>query len=185
MSALLDLCKLRERCCLVQVPGNLEMLEWMAAQDPPCPINNAALMVCARDGDMHMLHWALKQDPIPCELSRPIIPYNLPPAKHGRLLPLVEAGWTPVSDSGDTDTAALLESMHQRRQAFYVSAKVVALREGQGTAAVSFTSLTHHSLAGDSQQQQPIAASLGSLPRDMLCKIACEAQIDFAWMHAF
>lgn len=156
------------------------MLEWMAAQDPPCPINNAALMVCARDGDMHMLHWALKQDPIPCELSRPIVPYNLPPAKHGRLLPLVEAGWSPESD-----TAALLKSMHERRQAFYLTAKVLALREGQGTAAMSFTSLTHNSLEGNGQQQRPIAASLSSLPQDMLCKIACEAQIDFAWMHAF
>ena len=156
------------------------MLEWMAAQDPPCPINNAALMVCARDGDMRMLRWALQQGPISCELSRPIVPYNLPPSKCGRLLPLTQAGW-----AAESDTPALLESMHERRQALYVSARVLAQREAQASASSSFTSLTHNSLSSDGQQRQSVAASLGSLPRDILCKIACEAQIDFAWMHAW
>ena len=169
----------------------MEMLQWMAAQDPPCPVNNAALMVCARDGDIPMLRWALQQPQIPQEVSRPFVPHNLPPQKHGRLLPLMQEGWAP-----ENDTAGLLSSMQSRRLTFYACAKRLAQQAHQGKDAPCLTGVaqTADESFGQEQllQQVPrnqhmqhagLTTSLGSLPPDILCKIACDAQIDFAWHH--
>ena len=45
--------------------GHLEVLQWLRAQDPPCPWNEWTCRSAAGNGHLEVLQWLRAQDP-PC-----------------------------------------------------------------------------------------------------------------------
>ena len=59
-------CPWDERTCSSAAEGgHLHILQWLRAQDPPCPWDNWSCARAANGGHLHMLQWLRAQDP-PC-----------------------------------------------------------------------------------------------------------------------
>ena len=51
--------------CDAAKSGHVEVLEWLLAQDPPCPWDENACEAAAQGGQLAALQWLRAQDP-PC-----------------------------------------------------------------------------------------------------------------------
>ena len=59
-------CPWNERTCSDAAKGgHLHVLQWLRAQDPPCPWDERTCAAAAEDGNLHVLQWMRAQDP-PC-----------------------------------------------------------------------------------------------------------------------
>lgn len=61
--------------------GCVDMLQWIRAQDPPCPWSQQTSNAAARAGHLHVLQWLLQQEP-PCPVGGGACTAA---AKHGHL----------------------------------------------------------------------------------------------------
>jgi len=52
-------------CAFAAERGDIAMLQWARAQEPPCPWSSAVCIAAAQNGNMKMLQWARAQEP-PC-----------------------------------------------------------------------------------------------------------------------
>ncbi|KAK9867592.1 hypothetical protein WJX84_000618 [Apatococcus fuscideae] len=131
-------------------PGNAPLLRWMAAQIPPCPMNQQTFSLAVKYGDDNMMLWALEEE----HELQPSIP---PGCSSCRLLHLAAAGWVVPE--------LLQESLllaRKRYCAFYGSARWHGRRNGIKAA----------------QRQARTVTSLGHLPDEIIHSIACLADID-------
>ncbi len=54
-----------ETCGYAAVGGHLKVLQWLRAQDPPCPWDEETCSSAAENGHLEVLQWLRAQDP-PC-----------------------------------------------------------------------------------------------------------------------
>jgi hypothetical protein len=53
----------KHACASAAGGGHIDVLEWLRAQDPPCPWDAKEYTLAARNGHVHVLHWLRAQQP--------------------------------------------------------------------------------------------------------------------------
>ena len=56
---------IKNTCLSASGNGNLEILQWLRAQDPPGPWSEDCCGLAAKNGHLNILQWLRSQDP-PC-----------------------------------------------------------------------------------------------------------------------